>query len=175
MALVTKDGGVITQELWDSVDLDILAVQTTLFTVPIGQAGKLLYDTNMRQGGQLPKGWSFNCMAISWHVEPDLTIAGLIALSKGSYQLTVSDKVWSEGVLTTLTSGGGIDFTSDVAAGIDLVGRFGSPHSNNLKQLSRSIPIKATEGFYVTIDWAVAPGEKKFWFVLHGELQRGLN
>lgn len=175
MALLSTDGGIITQELWDSVQVGVAAVQATLFTVPIGQAGKLLYDTNMRQGGQLPKGWAFECMAISWHVEPDMLIADMIALSKGSYQLTVSDKVFSEGVLTTLTSGGGVDFASDVAAGVDIVGRFGSPHSNNLKQLSRAIPIKSTEGFYVTIDWAVSPEGKKFWFVLHGELQRGLN
>lgn len=175
MCALLAEGGVITQELWDSVVPGAAAVQVTLFTVPLGQAGKLLYQTNMRQGGQLPKGWSFNCMAVSWHVEPDMLIADMIALSKGSYQLTVSDKVWSEGVLTTLPSGGGIDFQSDVAAGIDIVGRFGTPMANNLKQFSRSIPIKAAEGFYVTIDWAVAPGEKKFWFVLHGELQRGLN
>lgn len=175
MCALLAEGGVITQELWDNITLDVAAVQATLFTVPIGQAGKLLYDTNMRQGGQLPKGWSFNCMAISWHVEPDKPITDMIALSKGSYQLTVSDKVWSEGVLTTLPSGGGVDFASDVAAGVNIVGRYGTPMANNLKQFSRSIPIKAAEGFYVTIDWAVAPGAQVFWFVLHGELQRGLN
>lgn len=175
MCALVAEGGIITQELWDNITLGALAVQATLFTVPLGQDGKLLYDTNMRQGGQLPKGWSFNVMALSWHVEPDVALADIIALSKGSFQLTVSDKVWSEGVLTTLPSGGGLTYSSDIAAGVDSVTTIGLPVSSNLKQFSRSIPIKAAEGFYVTLDWATAPGAKKFWFVLHGELQRGLN
>lgn len=175
MCALLAEGGTITQELWDNITLDAAAVTATLFTVPLGQAGKVLYDTNMRQGGQLPKGWIFNCMAVSWHVEPDMLIADMIALTKGTYELTVSDKVWSEGVLTTLPSGGGVDFASDIAAGIALAGRFGTPMANNLKQFSRAIPIKAAEGFYVTMNWQVAPGAKQFWFVLHGELQRGLN
>jgi len=161
--------------LWDSIVLDVAAVQATLFTVPLGQAGKLLYHTNMRQGGQLPKGWVFNCMAVSWHMEPDATLASLVAISKGSYELTVSDKVWSEGVMTTVPAGGGLSYVSDIAAGIDSVAMNGIPMSNNLKQVSRAIPIKSTESFFVTFNWAVAPGAFKFWFVLHGELQRGLN
>lgn len=174
-ALISDEGGVITQELWDSVLLDAADVQATLFTVPLGQAGKTLYNTNIRTGGQLPKGWDFNCMAVSWHMEPDATLASLIAITKGTYELTVSDKVWSEGVMTTLPAGGGLVLQSDIAAGVSLVAKNGIAMSNNLKQLSRAIPIKATESFYVTLKWAVAPGDFKFWFVLHGELQRGIN
>lgn len=170
-------GGIITQELWDNITLEVADVQATLFVIPKGMGGKTLYDTNMVQGGQLPKGWSYNIMALSWHVEPDLVLAGAIALSKGTYELHVSDKVWAEGVLNTLCSGGGPTFDYEAAPVpvAETVVRFGTAMSNNLKQLSRAIPLKPSETFRVECRWPVAPGVKQFWFVLHGELQRGLN
>ena len=174
MAIVAP-GGIITQELWDSIALEAAAVEATLFTVPMGQAGKTLYNTNMRQGGQLQKGWDFEIMALSWHVVPDKSIDDAVALSKGTYEVHVSDKVWAEGLLNTLPSGGGLAFNSDFGGPFTAV-RFGSPDSDNLKQLSRAIPLKAAEGFHVEFSWPAAPGEGlEFWFVLHGELQRGLN
>lgn len=173
MAIIAQ-GGIITQELWDSITLEAADVQATLFTVPKGQAGKTLYETNMIQGGQLPRGWEFQVMALSWHVEADKPLVSATALCKGTYELHVSDKIWSEGLLTTLPSGGGLTFDSDFGAAMIAV-RFGAANMRNLKQLSRAIPIKEAEGFRVEIRWPAAPDVAKFWFVLHGELQRGLN
>ena len=171
---ILAPGGIITQELWDSIALEAAATEATLFTVPMGQAGKTLYNTNMRQGGQLQKGWSFSIMALSWHVVPDKAIDDVMALSKGTYEVHVSDKVWASGLLTTLPSGGGLAFSGDFGPAYAI--RLGSPDSDNLKQLSRAIPLKAAEGFHVEFSWPAAPGEGlEFWFVLHGELQRGLN
>ena len=174
MAIVAQ-GGTITQELWDSITLGAADVEATLFTVPLGQAGKTLYDTNMRQGGQLPRGWNFNIMALSFHVVADTAVSLAVALSKVTYELHVSDKVWNEGLLLTLPSGGGVSFDSDGAIAATLATRFGTPVSNNLKQLSRAIPLKEAEGFRVDFRWPVAPTAVQLWFVLHGELQRGLN
>jgi len=174
MAIVAT-GGTITQELWDSITLEAADVVATLFTVPKGQAGKTLYETNMVQGGQLPKGYKYQIMALSWHVEADMAVADAVALSKGTYEVYVSDKVWAEGQFLTLGSGGGVTFDSDGAAAAVLAVRFGTAMSNNLKQLSRAIPLDASEGFRVECRWPAAPTVLKFWFVLHGELQRGLN
>jgi len=170
-------GAIITQELWDNTTLEVADLQATLFVTPKGQAGKTLYDTNMVQGGQLPKGWRYQIMALSWHVEPDMPLAGAIALSKGTYELHISNKIWAEGVLNTLCSGGGptFDYNAAPIPVAEIVVRMGTAMSNNLKQLSRAIPLSPSEAFRVEFRWAVAPGVKKFWFVLHGELQRGLN
>jgi hypothetical protein len=176
MAIVASDGSQITQELWDSITLGAAAVVATLFTVPKGQAGKVSFDTNMVQAGQLPLGQSFEILALGWNFLCDVTPALSTAVSKAYYQLIVSDKMWNEGHLFDLGGGSGLHYTG--AAGslsTDDLTTPGLPVSNNLKQLDRAIPIAAGEAFRVDFEWPVAPTAVKFWFKLHGRLTRSIN
>lgn len=177
MAIAVSDGSQITAELWDSITLEVAAVTATLFTVPKGQAGKTIYETNLVQGGQVPLGQSFEVLAVGWNVLPDVAPVDVIALSKAYWELVVSEKMWAEGHLFDTGGGSGLFFSGHAA---DLtpdmtVMSTGAPVSNNLKQFDRAIPIQAGESFYVNVTWPVAPGVKKFWFKLHGRLTRAIN
>lgn len=176
MAIVVDQGSQITAELWDSITPGAAAVNATLFTVPKGQAGKTIYETNLVQGGQVPLGQSFEVMAVGWNVLADVASADVIALSKAYWELIISDKMWAEGHLFDTGGGSSIHYTG--AAGslsVDDMTSTGFPVGNNLKQFDRLIPIQAGESFYVNVTWPVAPGEKKFWFKLHGRLTRSIN
>lgn len=176
MAQVMPARSEITAELWDSITPGAAAVAVTLFTVPKGQAAKTIYETNLVQGGQVPLGQAFEVMAVGWNVLPDVAPADAIALSKAYWELIISDKMWAEGHLFDTGGGSGLHYTG--AAGslsVDDIMTTGFPVGNNLKQFDRAIPIQAGESFYVNITWPVAPGEKKFWFKLHGRLRRSIN
>lgn len=176
MAIVAGEKSQITAELWDSIVPGAAAVNVTLFAVPKGQAGKTIYETNLVQSGQVPLGQAFECLAVGWNVLPDTAPADVIALSKAYWELVISSKMWAEGHLFDTGGGSGLHYTG--AAGslsVDDVMSTGFPIGNNLKQFDRAIPIQAGEAFHVNITWPVAPGEKKFWFKLHGRLRRAIN
>jgi len=177
MAQVMPARSEITAELWDSITPGAAAVAVTLFTVPKGQAGKTIYDTNLVQSGQVPLGQAFEVMAVGWNVVPDKAPADVIALSKAHWELIISDKMWAEGHLFDTGGGSGVYYSSvDTGAAVATgITNTGFPVGNNLKQFDRAIPIQAGESFFVNITWPVAPGEKEFWFKLHGRLRRSIN
>ena len=176
MAIVVTDGSQITFELWDSIVLGAAAVNATLFTTPKGQGGKTQFETNMVQAGQLPLGQSFEILAVGWNILPDVAPASAIALSKGTFELIISDKMWSEGHLFDTGGGSGLFYSGAAAsASTDDIMATGWPVGNNLKQFDRAIPIQAGEAFRVDFEWGTAPGALKFFFKLHGRLTRSIN
>lgn len=177
MAQLLTDGSQITAELWDSITPGAAAVNATLFAVPKGQAGKTIYETNLVQSGQVPLGQSFEVLAVGWNVLADVAPADVMALSKAYWELVISSKMWAEGHLFDTGGGSGVHYCAvDAGAAVATgVTNTGFPVGNNLKQFDRAIPIEAGEAFHVNLTWPVAPGEKKFWFKLHGRLTRSIN
>jgi hypothetical protein len=169
------EGGKVTWTFWDSITLGAADVEATLFQTPRGQGGKTKYDTNMVAAGQLPKGNAFTVEAFSWGVLCDVTFALTTALSKGYWEITVSDKIMSEGLLFNTPMGAAVDLVTDAAAAPLTSVRIGTPDARNLWTLGRSYTIEATEQFDVHCVWPVAPTAVKFWFMIHGELLRPLN
>lgn len=170
------DGGVITHCLWDSDTPAAGVADVTLFTEARGAGTRTKYDSNMVQAGTLPKRNFMTVMAVGWWWEPDMSLANAIALSKGYYEIWVSDKVMNEGLLMQLPGGSGLWAAFDnLAAATELVNP-GQPDARNLLSLSRSFKISENESFEVRLRWGTAPNPgQRFWFGLFGELQRPLN
>lgn len=173
MPMLANDS-IRTHVLWDSITLGAADVTATLFQIPRGQGGKTDYETNMVQAGQVPKGKSFEILAIGWNVEADATLATLIALSKGYWKLVVSDKTWAEADLFFTPGGSGLWGPGSGAAASELL-NVGLPDARNLWSLEYAITLSDNESFYVDLQWPVAPTAIKFWFMLYGREKRSLN
>lgn len=95
----------IFQPLYDYQVLAATAVnQQRFFSVPAGQGGKTLTDTNMELSGQLPKGQKFFITGIQVEVYPGVPINGTLqsdyaddveaVTSTGRLELTIGSKIF---------------------------------------------------------------------------------
>jgi len=170
------DNTVRTHVLWDSILLEAADVRARFFQIPRGQAGKTKYHTNMVQAGQVPRGKTFEVLAIGWGFEPDTTALLAIALSKGHWELNVTDKVWAEGDMFFTPGGSNLHITTEPGAlGVVVMPSAGFPTANNLWSLEYGITLGENESFSVDVEWPAAPTAVKMFFMLYGKERRATN
>jgi len=163
-------GANVSWVLYDSILGDAAAVRATLFTVPIGGAGKTKYETNMRLAGQLSADTQFNIQALACGCLPTTPKASLQSFLDGYFELYVGGEIWYEAPIFTVPAGYGFKVAYEQAnAGLADVSQNGMPRADNLLTLDRDIEIKAHEEIRVDFVWQAAVAEVNFWFFLYGE------
>lgn len=163
--------------LYDKVVLEAGQVSATMFQVPVGQAGKTLYSTNMRLAGQLQAPETFDVFAICAGSLPGDTWTNVATLMKGTLELSCGNKVYYEIPLFWLSAGGGLNVQQGVMGTTPnaIMTNWGVPHSRNIHTLRHSIRISAGEAFRVELVWPTAPGVGLIvWVRLEGVLKRSI-
>lgn len=172
---------VITQPLYDS-ELVLAAGTTTLrfFATPKGQAAKSALHTNMELAGQLPSPWTFEIRGFAFKVANTTTPADVKEITDtGWFQLTIGSKDFGVFPLQLIGGGAGLagfSATTVAATTLDAVSN-GTPNPSSIYILTKPITILENENFNVTATWepAVTPAvNTRVYFVLHGELTRGV-
>lgn len=163
--------------LYDKVVLEAAQANATLFQVPVGQAGKTLYDTNMRLAGQLQTPETFDVFAICAGGLPDDDWTSVATNMKGTLELSCGNKVYYEIPLFWLSAGGGLNVQQAIMGTTSAViyTSWGVPHSRNMHTLRNPIRITSGEAFRVELVWPTAPGVGKIvWVRLEGVLRRSI-
>lgn len=152
------------QKLWwiyyDRAIMAAATLQHQLFTVPLGQAGKTLADTNCTVGGEIPKGQNFEVKGIELYYVSDAakTVAQLqnvIDMFRDTtLEFIISGK--SAQLQANLTILFGSPFTQHVtggAAGDQLTGR---SQFNNMFELPTPIILAAKTNYRIEIQHHIA-------------------
>jgi len=174
VAQVTEE--VVSHFAYDSGSPGATGLTLTLFTVPLGGGStpKTLYETNMSDGGKFPTTDSFRVQALRLFLEPDATIAEVVAVGKGELVLEIGNKPYIELPLFSLNAGCGLHLTCGAATLSTVeVGAFGIADQGAVLPFGgRPLVVGEGQTFNVTLTWPVAPGDVTIWVGFDGELHR---
>lgn len=167
----------LAQPLYDSISLSGTQTTATLFQVPVGQAGKTEYHTNMRLAGQLQKPETYDVFAICAGALPGEGKAEVAGLMTGWLSLIVGNKTYYETLLQRLTAGGGLWINTGTLGSGQAVdySNFGLPDARNIHSLKVPVNIAESEHFRVEVNWLAAPtADVIFWVRFEGVLKRSI-
>lgn len=185
MPRIEEGKEVLSWLLWDSITLGAAAVEATLFAAPLGQATKTLYDTNMRNAGRMPWPETVTFETIRFSPAVNATIAGVIALMKGTLSLVIGNKSYFDLPLFSLTAGGGLHRVSETVPTLveaapptfpagTYIGQAGPAEQACVYPLSVPLTLEPGENFRVDLVWPVAPGAFQFWVGFDTTLRRAI-
>ena len=185
MPRIEEGKEVLSWLIWDSITPGATDVAATLFAAPLGQAGKTLYDTNMRNAGRMPWPEELTFETVRFAADPDATLAIQLALMKGTFSLAIGNKSYLDLRLFELPSGGGVHVVAPSVptlveaapptypAGV-FVGQSGVPDQTSVYPLSVPLTLDAGETFRVEVTWPIAPEAHKFWIGFDCTLRRAI-
>ena len=169
----------ISQPLYDTVSFANGSVgDQVFFQTPIGQGGKVLYDTNMKQSAEIARGQSFQLQGFSITIQDvsikAVEITDLFTTARASCQFVILDRVNWESPLHLIPA-----FYNFYNSETGLATGFAKPVYNvPFVKLEKEILILGKQAFNFTIRLETAlsalTGPIPITVLMHGILNRQL-
>lgn len=185
MPRIEEGKEVLSWQIWDSITLGATDVHCTLFTTPVGQGGKTLLQTNMRESGRFPWPEEFTFETIWFLMRPAAVVSDVLATMNGYIKFIIGNKSYLTLRLWEMPDGGGLFTTYQITPTLvegapntfalgAAAAKAGVPDQRAVRPITIPLTLEPGESFRVEVYWPTAPNLKIFSIGFDGTLRRSI-